>query len=411
MIALPNGCKCSEMKVNPKNWDTSKVSLKKDWLIYYRFYDPLKKEQYPKGKLRIIKGMNACKILEERQAAVRALIELELRELKNFGFNPISRRHVSPPTKNNLPSSDTPFIEALLWVLNKAQYASGTKSDLRSVIKYLKEAAVLLNFDYLPVKELRTSHIIQLLEQCRTLKKTWNSKTFNAYVKYLSLLFAQLVQHQIADINPVTGIKKKKTVKELRKILSQEECRTIDAFAKAFDKNLWRFIHIFFHSGSRTTEILRVKGEHVDLKNQKVKYLVLKGQQPEWIERTIKDISLPLWEEAVKNCRTEEYVFSRGLKPGALSIRPEQICRRWRTHIKKKLGIECDFYSLKHLNTDQTSEQIDLKTASIHNGHKSTDITKIYAVNEKERTHQKIKGIGNQFAVNVKNINHFKSAK
>jgi integrase len=161
--------------------------------------------------------------------------------------------------------------------------------------------------------------------------------------------------------------------------------------------HLWRFIHIFFHSGSRTTEILRVQGEHVDLKRQKVKYLVLKGQEYQWVERTIKNVALSLWQQAMEGCGPQDYVFSKGLKPGAKPIRAEQISRRWRTHIKKKLGISCDFYSLKHLNTDQTSALLGLKEASIHNSHKSTGITMTYAVTEKERIHQKIKEIDNQF--------------
>jgi integrase len=162
------------------------------------------------------------------------------------------------------------------------------------------------------------------------------------------------------------------------------------------------FIHIFFHSGSRTTEILRVQGEHVDLKKQKVKYLVLKGQQNELVERTIKDIALPLWQFAMEGCGPKDFIFSSGLKPGPKAIRAEQISRRWRTHIKKKLGIACDFYSLKHLNTDQTSAILGLNAAAAHNSHKSTIITQTYAVNEKERQHEQLKKINNGFTLQTK---------
>ncbi len=40
MISLPNGCHCSEMTVFPKNWDKPGSSVKKDWYLSYRFYDP-----------------------------------------------------------------------------------------------------------------------------------------------------------------------------------------------------------------------------------------------------------------------------------------------------------------------------------------------------------------------------------
>lgn len=400
MILLPNGCKCSEPKVSPSNWQSPKASLKKSWYIYYRFYDPTQQGAYPKGKLRIIKGMNEAKTIQERQSITEALINLELSELKGLGFNPILEKHVTPLEARRSISKETPFVEALRIAFEKAAYVGKTYTDIKSVLKYIETAALHLRLDYVAIGEIRPSHILLLMEQCGKDKDRWTANTHNVYLKYLSILFGQLLQHQAVEFNPVRDIKKKKTVKNLRAVLSPAECRKVDEFTKDFDQKLWRFIHIFFHSGSRTTEILKVRGEHVNLKTQKVKYLVLKGQQHQWVERTIKDIALPLWNEALKGCRAKDYVFSKGLKPGDTSIRSEQITRRWRTHIKGKLGIDCDFYSLKHLNTDQTSALLDLKTASAHNSHKSTRTTLTYAVNEKERVHQKLKSVQNSFASN-----------
>jgi site-specific recombinase XerC len=397
MILLPNGCECNEPKVSPSNWESPKAPLKKNWYIYYRYYDPMEKAKYPKGKLRIIKGMNEAKTVSERQEIVKALIHLELGELKTLGFNPILEKHVAPLNTLHSINPDTPLIQALQGALSKAKFGERTYADIKSVLKYLEKAALLLRLDYLAVKDTRPSHLLLLLEQCGKIKDNWSANTYNAYLKYLSILFGQLLQHQAVEFNPARDLKKKKNTKKLREILSLEECLQIDTFTKSYDEALWRFIHIFFHSGSRTTEILRVQGEHVSLKKQKVKYLVLKGQQHEWVERTIKDIALPFWQKALENCGSKDYVFSVGLKPGEKAIRAEQISRRWRTHLKKKLGIKCDFYSLKHLNTDQTAALHDLRTASAHNSHKSTKTTLAYAVNEKERVHQKIKEVGNCF--------------
>ncbi len=76
MISLPNNCRCSELKVMPKNWKNQHASLKKDWYLYYRFYDPIFKanRQFPKGKLIIIKGMNQYKILSQRRDVTNHLI-------------------------------------------------------------------------------------------------------------------------------------------------------------------------------------------------------------------------------------------------------------------------------------------------------------------------------------------------
>ena len=69
MINLPNQCYCSELNVFSKKWKYSKASLKKDWYITYRFYDPtfLHSIKYKKGKLTMVKGMNHLKTITERQ--------------------------------------------------------------------------------------------------------------------------------------------------------------------------------------------------------------------------------------------------------------------------------------------------------------------------------------------------------
>lgn len=86
MISLPNGCYCSDLAVFPKNWNTKKASLAKDWYIHYRFYDP----KFPKPKQRIIKGINQFKTLPERQQATRSFLQDELYMLQTRAFNPIT---------------------------------------------------------------------------------------------------------------------------------------------------------------------------------------------------------------------------------------------------------------------------------------------------------------------------------
>ena len=88
MIILPLSCTCSDLKVYPKNWISAKVSIKKDWYVYYRFYDPVFKENptYKKGKLVVIKGMNQFKTIIERQKETQRIIENELEKLSKDVF-------------------------------------------------------------------------------------------------------------------------------------------------------------------------------------------------------------------------------------------------------------------------------------------------------------------------------------
>ena len=90
MIKLPNNCYCGQLTVYPKNWESMNVSLKKAWNISYRFYDPRYKEQFPKGKQRIIKGMNHLKKIISRRKATNVIMEEELDRLIFDGFNPIT---------------------------------------------------------------------------------------------------------------------------------------------------------------------------------------------------------------------------------------------------------------------------------------------------------------------------------
>lgn len=92
MIELPFGCHCTDLKVNPKNWQTSKTSMKKDWFIYYRFYDSRFKTnpKFKYGKLVVLKGMNQFTIHEKRISKTSEIIGEETRKLKEKGFNPIT---------------------------------------------------------------------------------------------------------------------------------------------------------------------------------------------------------------------------------------------------------------------------------------------------------------------------------
>ncbi len=166
-------------------------------------------------------------------------------------------------------------------------------------------------------------------------------------------------------------------------------------------------MQIFFHSGAWRTELLKVKGKDVDLEKQQIKVTVIKGSSRREVFKTLKDLALPFWKEALTRCHKEDYVFSQGLKPGAVMIDPKQITRRWKTHIKDMkgkdgkpiggLGITADFYSLKHLHSDQVASLLTLEEAGRHNNHTSTSTTLIYAVNEMERQADRVKKLGNEF--------------
>ena len=134
-------------------------------------------------------------------------------------------------------------------------------------------------------------------------------------------------------------------------------------------------MQIFFHSGARIKELLAVKVQEVDIKKQRFKVLIRKGRNSHEEWRVIKNIALPFWIELLEGAKENEYIFSIGLNPGEKQIIREQITRRWNMHVKKKLGITADFYSLKHLNLDEISGALDIEAAAMMAGHTSPVIT------------------------------------
>jgi len=401
MIQLPNGCSCSAFNVHPQNWKSPRASLKKDWYITYRFYDPLYRNhpKYLYGKLVMLKGMNHFTTREARQQGTAAIIERELDRLQNKAYNPITGYSNDQVPTAFIIEPLTPFIEALTKAEKRIQAAASTKRDLRSILHFVTKASEQLRFERLPVSRISRKHIKLLLTQVETTQTFESPHRYNKIRTYLMLLFNELVDLEAVDFNPVKDIAKKKGVIRLRKLLSDDQRNLIDAHLKAHHYRFWLFTQIFFHSGARLTEMMQVKKEEVDLQRQVFKVTVRKGQLRKEVEKPIKHVALPFWEEVLKDAEASDYLFSRKLKPGPVPVQSYQITKRWNKYVKKELGIAEDFYSLKHLNLDETAALLDIQAAAIQASHTSTHITvRHYAVNEYQRQLERLKGIENPFS-------------
>jgi len=400
MIKLPFECYCSELKVNPTNWLTSKASTKNDWYVYYRFYDPCFKEnlKFKKGKLVILKGMNQFKMLTTRQSETQLIITRELEKLKNTAFNPITNKDIEV---RNIPQDivpTTPFIIALEEAEKRISGASSTKRDLKSILRFVKISATQLRYSDLPVCNISRKHIKQILSNI-DLFNGISSHRHNKIRSYLMMIYKELIELEVVEVNPIWDLSKKKSIQKLRLLPSIENRQKINEYLKENQYRFWLFMQIFFHSGARLTEIMNVKRQHVNFVNQSFIITIKKGKYYKEVVRPIKDIALQFWEEAVKGAAPNDFIFSKGLYPGIYSIQSYQITKRWNRHIKKKLGINEDFYSLKHLNLDETAAMLNINDASAMASHTSTNVTeKHYAIGEKQRQNERLKKVDNKFA-------------
>lgn len=389
MITLPNGCTCSKLTVYPKNWQTKNAKITKDWFIKYRFYDP----RYPMPKQVMVKRMNQYKSLQERQEATKSCLAEELDKLVNDGCNPFQRVTKAGICTDHI-TGQTSLIDALRYALRTVSVSDITRRDLKYLVKHSEDALRRHNLLSLPTTNSTRKTIKLLLEEVSNTPDRFNKNRSN-----LMILFTELCEAEAIENNPVRDIKKKKVVKRLREVLSDEERVKVNKHLLENYPTFHRFLHIFFHSGARISELLRVRESDLDLPNQRYKVTIQKGRNYKEVWKTIKDVALPFWSDISQECNAGDFVFSIGLRPGQTLIKPYQVTKRWYRLVKKKIGITADFYSLKHLHTTEVVDMLDENEAAKHNEHTSNAmVIGIYDVRGENRKHNKVKTLKNKFA-------------
>lgn len=402
-ILLPNGCSYTAISVIPKNWKQLK-KISGPWRIHYRFYDPIQ----PAPKQISLKSMNMYTDAADRKEATQLLIESEIEMLKS-GFNPFLKK-VVPFNRN--PNSDiepeTFFISALKKAAERITIEEKYKKHITGyIIPSVEKAARALSLSFLSIQDVKRRHILFILDYLKTSNKGFTNNTFNRFRTDLKILFAELVLLDAADSNIIADIPKKSVIQQPKVTLSDQERIFVDGYLKERHPEFHRFLHVFFHSGARISELLLIKVKDVDLKQQSFQCLIKKGKKKRYVQKTIKTIALPLWTELTQNASPEDYLFSKGLLPGASAIRPDQITKRWYRLIKKKefdidgkkTRIEASFYSLKHLHSTEIVERLGDEAAAGMNSHTTTQmVARVYDIRRKQREHDQIKEVNNPFA-------------
>jgi len=408
-----NGCTYTDVWASPKNWATitSKAALKKDWYVQANFYDPKYAVQNGKDGFQFRRRFNKFKTLELRQAAINKALA-DMADVLSKGFNPITGQFMAPPVmktinRNPLYNTETPIKNALDLAFNLSTLEPGPhRTDVKTVKRNFKKALRGIGYHTMRVGEFTTLQVRQTIDYMLKNIISLGDKRYNRYKTHLSGLFTILRKNGLISGNPVENIDRKKTVVSQRTTLTISERRRIDVHLRNTLPNFWVFTNIFYHSGGREIELLRLQPKDVDLKRLIYKTLIKKGGSQVWIERPIKKIAIDFWLRALDGSRKEDYIFSEGLRPGPEMIRREQITRRWKTHVKNKLGIAADFYSLKHSNLDEITERLDLKAAARAAGHTNTRMVKQhYAVNEEQRQLKAVQNMKNSFAPESKHNN------
>ncbi len=403
-IQLKNGCSASIPAVTPANWKTGgKELLLKDWRIQYYFYDPRFKDSmsFKNGRKQVrVKGMNEFKTLIERRAATQFILDEINKILKFENFNPITGLNMRG---NFNIGSHTLFPLALEYAFENYKTSKNRKTNVRSMLKYIGQSICRVGLEHVPINSISRKNIKDLLrdqEQVRGISED----RYNKYLSMLSPLFDILIEDEAIDNNPTVKIKKYIIVRQPREVLTDEEKIIVSNHLKQNFYTFWRFMMIFIYSGAREVELLRVKVKDVDLKKSEYKVLIKKGRLNAIVTKPINNQISYLWKEILNESKKEgntaifskpdDYVFSKGLVWGKSSISRAQITRRWKVHVKDKLGITADFYAFKHAYLDKVSEVLSINDAQKLASHTSDKmLRKHYAMGEGQRQIERLKEV------------------
>ena len=374
------GCSYTELWVSPANWQkATKKDLDKDWYVQCIFFDPRYEKKYPKG-FPYRKKANKPQTIEERKALISFLLK-NIPQQFNNGYNPITKKYMNLRDEGLYP--DLLFIEAFKRAL---EIKSGTKSHLYNIkraIERLEEASESLGMQYIKVKDLRRVDLKIMLDYLQL-----PDKYYNKFVIYFSSLYRVLIEYECCESNITRDIYPKKTFKEPRLVLEKNELDKIKELLEETHPEFYRYMMIFLYSGARNTELFRLQRKDVDLDKQEFVILLEKGGQYKRCTKVILTPALEHWKEVCEECQSpDDYLFALNFVPSKKMGNTEIVTRFWKRNVKDKLGIEADFYALKHYMLDN----LDSDTAMLLASHTNKNTTAIYQVNKAKKDREMLK--------------------
>jgi hypothetical protein len=302
----------------------------------------------------------------------------------------------------------TPLIEALQWAERRATWVHRTRIDVMSYMSAIYPAIRILNYDKIALGEITYQHIDNILTQAykctskyhtkkkKMVERKWSNYQKNRAKQYFSTYFGIMKEKMVIKDNPCAGKKALPWKKKKENAYTEIELQEIIRLLLAADPDYTIFMILFYDSGARETEFMKLRDTDVDLTNQVFKREILKGlhnkdtddEDPEGI---ISDAALPYWRKVLERCKPGDYLFGRGFRPGKKPIRPDRINARWRAIVKPHFP-ESRPYLMKHSNLTSITDHFGDTMAAAAAGHTSTEmIKKHYDKRRRQRAHEVLK--------------------
>jgi integrase len=358
--------------------------LSKPWFVYFRYNKVLFRYKY---------GINYITDLKKREKEANLLRDALHEKLKE-GWNPTIPDVIQEQT-------DLTIGKALDFAMEKKSPNLGSKtiSGYNGTIKFVKEAIKKLEFESLPITEVKRVHIRLIIDKAKEQRK-WSNNAYNKHLNHLKAILSELLQWDIIETNPAHNIKnlpvsesdanQPATVDDVNKIKKELEAKHPD---------FYNFVITIFHTGIRPEEITKITLGMIDLKNSEI---TLPAEITKTKRKRIVPINQHLMEYYRKmnleNFPNDYYLFGsfretgkgnvgkfNDFIPGPTKINRDTATRRWETIVKKGLGISMNLYAMKHLGADRKIlAGLEIDSLRELYGHTSHLMTEKYAKVVKE---------------------------
>jgi len=403
MLNLPENRRMGKVSITPKNWKTGGKSLLKEmWIIRYRYYDDKKGI----SKQVWISDFNRVDTLEERRKQLIDALASEIDSLQNNGWDPILGECISSLQKEvavNEISKYMSFESALKFADTKIKVSEDTRThETKPLLKQILDQATKQGMAQTPMNEITRRNLREIIEKCAVKidSKVFSGDKYNRCRKVLGYYYKELLDYDVVDANiPLSLNKQKLDTKRVEAEISPEDQKKVSNYLRDNFRSYWLYLQVFYNSTPRSTEMMRLQVKDIDLKNQRIKFLIKKGKQYGEKYRVIPDIAVKYWTEIIGDAPEEWYVFGRGLKPSEVPINSYQIHKRWYRLITKNeafKGIGITFYQLKHLRLTDVADSHGIEQASKLAAENEKTVRKHYDMNP-ERSDDKLKKSGKEF--------------
>ena len=348
----------------------------KEWYVGFNAFDPVQ------GKMRRKKiKINSIKTITQRKRYAATLIHKLTQKLES-GWNPWieSENSRAYHTFGEVCEKYHQYITKLFddGIYREETYV-GYVSYLRNLQAWNDSRRVPITYIY----QFDNFVCSEFLDHVYIDRKN-SVQTRNNYLTFLGVFSSFLVQHQYMKTKPCEGLQRigKSLIKKERTIIDPSDMERLRDYLLEHNKHYLLACYLLHYVLIRPKEISMLKIKDINLCKQTITItaVVSKNKKTAVVKLPEKVIHLMLDLEIFKY-PGDDYIFSRGFKPGSVFVESKQFRDYWTRTLRKELKFpnSYKFYSLKDTGiTEMLRSGCDTLSVKEQARHSSLLMTDIY---------------------------------